>query len=262
MSLCKNTNANNVATLFSTIRATIESSAQTIAEGKPDEHLAQRVSDAGIRCDSCATHIAADLVALKSLVSNEATSPHFHRCISDLGSSILTQSLVSLVGQWVNTDTTPTMTDFSTLFGCALLATDDLTKPESLENDTGRSRFIYQAKASKRDRNEGLEELEARIGGSMNGAEYREGKPSNHPVRQNFHPTVKPTALMRYLIKLVTPPGGTVLDPFTGSGSTGKAALLDGFQFVGVELTEEYLPIIEGRLNWANEQGVDDERLF
>jgi site-specific DNA-methyltransferase (adenine-specific) len=52
------------------------------------------------------------------------------------------------------------------------------------------------------------------------------------------------------------------LDPFTGSGSTGKAALLDGFGFVGVELTEEYLPIIEGRLNWANEQGVDDERLF
>ncbi len=59
---------------------------------------------------------------------------------------------------------------------------------------------------------------------------------------------------MRYLIKLVTPPGGTVLDPFTGSGSTGKAALLDGFDFVGVELTEEYLPIIEGRLRWANEQ--------
>jgi len=64
---------------------------------------------------------------------------------------------------------------------------------------------------------------------------------------------VKPTTLMRYLIKLVTPAGGTVLDPFTGSGSTGKAALLDGYDFVGVELTEEYLPIIEGRLTWAQE---------
>jgi site-specific DNA-methyltransferase (adenine-specific) len=63
---------------------------------------------------------------------------------------------------------------------------------------------------------------------------------------------------MRYLIKLVTPAGGTVLDPFTGSGSTGKAALLDGFGFVGAELTEEYLPIIEGRLKWASEQ-VEDE---
>ena len=81
-------------------------------------------------------------------------------------------------------------------------------------------------------------------------------------ITKNFHPTVKPTALMRYLIKLVTPPGGTVLDPFTGSGSTGKAALLDGFQFVGVELTEEYLPIIEGRLRWATEQVDDDDTLF
>jgi len=76
------------------------------------------------------------------------------------------------------------------------------------------------------------------------------------------HPTVKPTALMRYLIKLVTPPGGTVLDPFTGSGSTGKAALLDGYKFIGAELTEEYLPIIEGRLRWAYEQEADDETLF
>jgi len=92
----------------------------------------------------------------------------------------------------------------------------------------GASRFFYCAKASKRDRNEGLETPSAQ-------------------------PTVKPTTLMRYLIKLVTPPGGTVLDPFTGSGSTGKAALLDGYKFVGAELTEEYLPIIEGRLTWAQE---------
>ena len=100
----------------------------------------------------------------------------------------------------------------------------------------GASRFFYCAKASKRDRNEGLE-------------------------TPSIHPTVKPTALMRYLIKLVTPPGGTVLDPFTGSGSTGKAALLDGYDFVGVELTEEYLPIIEGRLTWAQEN-TDTGTLF
>jgi site-specific DNA-methyltransferase (adenine-specific) len=128
----------------------------------------------------------------------------------------------------------------------------------------GASRFFYVAKASKRDRNEGLEGLEAVRSAAMNGnltdgqRKGGDGSDINTPVRQNFHPTVKPTALMRYLIKLVTPPGGTVLDPFTGSGSTGKAALLDGFQFVGIELTEEYLPIIEGRLRWASEQ-VEDE---
>jgi site-specific DNA-methyltransferase (adenine-specific) len=68
---------------------------------------------------------------------------------------------------------------------------------------------------------------------------------------KNFHPTVKPTSLMEYLIKLVTPPNGTVLDPFTGSGSTGKAAILQGFDFIGIEMTQEYLPIIEGRLKHA-----------
>jgi site-specific DNA-methyltransferase (adenine-specific) len=129
----------------------------------------------------------------------------------------------------------------------------------------GASRFFYVAKASKRDRNEGLEELEARVGENGNkwtDQDYRRGDEAPMTARKNFHPTVKPTALMRYLIKLVTPEGGVVLDPFTGSGSTGKAALLDGFQFVGVELTEEYLPIIEGRLRWASEQVEDDETLF
>jgi site-specific DNA-methyltransferase (adenine-specific) len=118
----------------------------------------------------------------------------------------------------------------------------------------GASRFFYVAKASKRDRNEGLEELplgqskfgnqKETVDGSLN-SKHR-GEP-----RQNFHPTVKPTSLMEYLIKLVTPPNGTVLDPFTGSGSTGKAAILQGFDFIGIEMTEEYLPIIEGRLKHA-----------
>jgi len=129
----------------------------------------------------------------------------------------------------------------------------------------GASRFFYCAKASKRDRNEGLDGLEDRVGEHGNkwtDQDYRRGDDAPTTARKNFHPTVKPTALMRYLIKLVTPAGGTVLDPFTGSGSTGKAALLDGYKFVGAELTEEYLPIIEGRLRWANEQEADDETLF
>jgi site-specific DNA-methyltransferase (adenine-specific) len=99
----------------------------------------------------------------------------------------------------------------------------------------GASRFFYIAKASKKDRNEGLENL------------------------PNAHPTVKPTTLMSYLINLVTPEGGTVLDPFTGSGSTGKAAVLNGFDFIGIEMTEEYLPIIEGRLKHAEKQFAEKE---
>jgi len=146
----------------------------------------------------------------------------------------------------------------------------------------GASRFFYVAKASKRDRNEGLDELEGQeIGAKGNGlartcvicgASVLDGcdcpdRTFVNPTRKNFHPTVKPTDLMRYLIKLVTPAGGTVLDPFTGSGSTGKAALLDGYKFVGIELTDEYLPIIEGRLNWAIQQTKqnaekENEKLF
>jgi len=133
----------------------------------------------------------------------------------------------------------------------------------------GASRFFYVAKASKRDRNEGLEDLEIVSANSTNwsgdGMPVRQdGTERKQPQKQNFHPTVKPTQLMRYLIKLVTPAGGIVLDPFTGSGATGKAALLDGYKFVGVELTEEYLPIIEGRLKWASEQKdkTGDETLF
>jgi site-specific DNA-methyltransferase (adenine-specific) len=68
------------------------------------------------------------------------------------------------------------------------------------------------------------------------------------------HPTVKPLALMRWLVRLVTPPGGTVLEPFAGSGTTLMACVLEGFNGIGIEMTDEYLPIIEGRVRWAQHQ--------
>ena len=87
------------------------------------------------------------------------------------------------------------------------------------------ARFFYCAKASRSDRDEG-----------------------------NTHPTVKPTALMAYLCRLVTPPGGTVLDPFMGSGSTGKAAMLEGFRFIGIEREAEYIEIARARIEAARQQ--------
>ena len=89
------------------------------------------------------------------------------------------------------------------------------------EQYEGVSRFFYCPKTSKGDRNEG-----------------------------NIHPTVKPTDLMLYLIRLVTPKGGTTLDPFMGSGSTGKAAIRGGFDFVGIEREKEYMEIAENRINY------------
>jgi hypothetical protein len=96
-------------------------------------------------------------------------------------------------------------------------------KPGARRLDEGSAaRFYYAAKASKKDRGEG-----------------------------NHHPTVKPTDLMRYLCRLVTPPGGMVLDPFAGSGSTGKACALEGFQFIGFELDEHYAAIAAARIEEA-----------
>jgi site-specific DNA-methyltransferase (adenine-specific) len=129
------------------------------------------------------------------------------------------------------------------------------TVSESLaygSNTGSAARFYYCAKASKRDRDEGLEgfALSAGTTSSMTSrAERERGIPREESAgARNHHPTVKPTNLMAYLVRLVTPPGGTVLDPFMGSGSTGKAAIREGFRFIGCELSPEYLAIAEARI--------------
>jgi hypothetical protein len=112
------------------------------------------------------------------------------------------------------------------------------------------ARFFYCAKASKADRDEGCEGLAAKEAGIKNdsGRGFSESDPMAKIMRRNHHPTVKPTALMQYLCRLVTPPGGTVLDPFMGSGSTGAAAMLEGFQFIGIEREAEYVAIARERI--------------
>ena len=121
--------------------------------------------------------------------------------------------------------------------------------------DSGSAaRFFYCAKASKTDRDDGCDGLDAhKQDETRNEGDPGGNNPRNRGAneRSNHHPTVKPTDLMRYLCRLVTPPGGTVLDPFMGSGSTGKAATLEGFSFVGCELQPEYMAIAEARIRHA-----------
>jgi site-specific DNA-methyltransferase (adenine-specific) len=118
--------------------------------------------------------------------------------------------------------------------------------------DSGSAaRFFYCAKASKQDRDEGCGELPLSDCGMMEDDNYPIKTGSGNlreTKRHNNHPTVKPTNLMRYLCKLVTPPGGTILDPFMGSGSTGKAAALEGFRFIGIELESDYTEIAGRRI--------------
>lgn len=132
-------------------------------------------------------------------------------------------------------------------------------RPDSyprVEAETSAARFFYCAKASKADRDAGLEHLPPAVAGV--GA-MRDGGRVSEP-RKNIHPTVKPTTLMQWLCRLITPPGGIILDPFMGSGSTGKAAVLEGFQFVGCEREDEYMPIATARIAWAiGAASKDDE---
>lgn len=132
-------------------------------------------------------------------------------------------------------------------------------------NDSGSAaRYFYCAKASKKDRDEGLD--------TFNQGKVNDGR--NTPIdnafqrgetlRKNIHPTVKPTDLMQYLVRLVTPNGGTILDPFNGSGSTGKAVMYENkernknYKYIGIELTEDYLPIAKARIEYVITEGSEE----
>jgi len=124
------------------------------------------------------------------------------------------------------------------------------------------ARYFYCPKTSKAEKNRGLEDLPIKKTSSMSGrrdSHDMEGYSIDNDVtgrfvteKQNVHPTVKPVRLMRYLCRLVTPKGGTVLDPFMGSGSTGIAAKDEGFEFIGIEREKEYFEIAERRVSVAS----------
>jgi site-specific DNA-methyltransferase (adenine-specific) len=166
--------------------------------------------------------------------------------------------------------------------GTARLMSDNPNKntygkwnPDTVANDTygdsgGASRFFYCPKVSKSERNEGCEHIKAKVVGTLNanssdlqnyggsslGAASLKGEHKNPEPKNNHHPTVKPVDLMLYLIRLVTPKGGVTLDPFMGSGSSGKAAVRGGFDFIGIEREEEYYQIAEARIEYERNKPI------
>ena len=159
----------------------------------------------------------------------------------------------------------------SKIYGKGDLSFDSI---RGYNDKAGASRFFYCAKTNKKDRNEGLEHLEGKqvgtlnanssdlenYGGSSLGASSLKGNHKPPQPKKNFHPTVKPTKLMCYLVNLVTPKNGIVLDPFMGSGSTGKACVQKGFDFIGIEREQEYMEIAKARIDY--EQKKKSEKLF
>lgn len=170
-----------------------------------------------------------------------------------------TQNPVSSVGKWEDTDITQITINLLRLCGYVLLATEENTnlgrKEVGVANGEPK-RFAYIPKASKKERNIGCEGLEKRAGGS-NAKGYTQdvarGLDRNRPVA-NFHPTVKPLALMEYLVKLVSREGQVVLDPFMGSGTTGMACKKLDREFIGIEMMPEYMEIAKRRIGGVKKE--------
>jgi len=134
---------------------------------------------------------------------------------------------------------------------------------ENSGDEGGVSRYFYCPKANGKERDAGLESWPVLTGGEATGGREEGSAGVNNPRagagrgggRRNPHPTVKPLALMRWLCKLVTPPGGFIIDPFAGSGTTGCAAALEGFHFAGIELDPVHVRLAMDRINyWANRE--------
>jgi DNA modification methylase len=144
-------------------------------------------------------------------------------------------------------------------------STDREGKLYNYSDSGGASRFFYCAKPSKRERDLGLEHLTEQAwvqfqtanGTSKKASSISEGR---NTKKRNVHPTVKPIELMRYLVRLITPPGGTIGDHFMGSGTTGIGAILEGFHFIGIENYPEYFPIAKARLDyWSRHADKEQE---
>lgn len=192
---------------------------------------------------------------------------------------VLSHTPLCDLGGYADEDGTETVEAWDCAPGCPVAALDAQTgvlksgfmaAPNNTPGDSGgASRFFYCVKTSTAEREAGLDGFATVIadpygqyrGRRMEDKSRIDGKPAK--VGRNHHPTVKPMNLMRWLVRLVTPPGGTCLDPFLGSGSTGCAAVLEGFDFVGIEREAEYLDIAKARITfWEKHAGKPTDNVL
>lgn len=179
-------------------------------------------------------------------------------------------------GGFPNTKSTPRTPTIGGTGGIGKATNFQRGSETSYFNDSGSaSRYFYCAKASKKDRDEGCNDLQDTYNACSNQAIAEQKRGNNNfadennstfnkvYVGKNTHPTVKPTELMQYLVRLVSPNGSTILDPFNGSGSTGKAVMYENYEknknykYIGIELTEEYLPIAKARIEYVCKLAVE-----
>jgi len=255
---CKSLFANNVEKSLTTTQATTLNIAQESVQDWLIEKAVHFAKSAGNLCEKCATSIVQEVVEIKTWDSKNVVSPVIQDFIGNSNKCILIQNLAQYAEIWDSIDTTPTTTSLLTLFGYASrVITNYIQETEK----TAPKRFLYSPKASRSERNAGLEGMPEKERVDYGGFHSEQGlinnnrNPENRTPMQNHHPTVKPLALMRYLVRLTkTPTGGVVLDPFMGSGSTGIACKLEGREFIGIEREPEYVEIAEKRIAEAQLQ--------
>ena len=238
---------------------TIGDTAPTTAQTQLAARTVQLARSAVPLCDSCATAIAQSVA--RTLLDPAPESQAGPDSTLALKRQTLSRSLALVAAGWQSTGITPTTESLSALCGSALLATTESTTASDTASDGAQNlRLRYQSKASSRERNAGLDGFEERDTNKWNGGGIGERRrQAGQGVSRNVHPTVKPIALMRWLVRLVCPPGGVVLDCFAGSGSTGCATVLEGFDFVGIEREAEYVEVARVRIDYCTRHDPTQE---
>jgi hypothetical protein len=254
---------NNVESNLEILKATKDNIVQMNVEGLLKElkdHYAKYVDN---QLDLIETPIVQDIVEMLTWDFKIETSQVIQDFIINSKKCIQFLNLVQFVEKMDNIDTTQTTQNLLKLFGYVKVAITNYIQG-NIEYD--QKRYIYTPKASKKDRDEGLDEFEEKMTcvDEHYADEYKEdvnacsGKyNATQCPKKNTHPTVKPTELMQYLVRLVSPPNSTILDCFNGSGSTGKAVMYENkernknYKYIGIELTEEYLPIAKARIEYV-----------
>jgi len=258
-------NVDTVEKNLKNIQAIKESIARLNVQDWLVEKSVQFVRSVVNLCDSCVMNFVREVVLISDYQEGAQYQEESQVMQDFIGNSkkcILIQNLVSCVEKWESIDTTQTTTSLLKLFGSANRAIINyIQKTRKSEPN----RLIYTPKASKAERNMGCEGLEKKkirnhgdpaghlnqFSGEYGTEDWKKKNPAN--PQSNHHPTVKPIALMKYLCRLITPPQGIVLDPFAGSGSTLIAAEQEDFNYIGIELEEEYVQIAEARLNYKRQ---------
>ena len=258
---------NNVESNLEILKVTKDNIAQMNVEDLLKElkdHYAKYVDN---QLDLIETPIVQDIVGILTWDFKIETSQLIQDFILNYKECTQFLNLVQFVEKMDNIDTTQITQNLLKLFGYVKVVITNYIQGNFIVNELDQRRYTYQPKASKKDRDEGLDTFNQEKVNDGRNTPIDNAFQRGETLRKNTHPTVKPTELMQYLVRLVTPNGGTILDPFNGSGSTGKAVMYENkernknYKYIGIELTEEYLPIAKARIEYAYNYKYDDSQL-